>query len=386
MWLWLLLCVISSVGGLILDKTVSDPNFKGMAVFTPVINGKTLKLRGTTNSDWMLLDGATLFVLKPWFLWNLQYLRVEVVLLLCKLHNTNQCPNDYDIDNFAVLRWQKCVDVVDIRYFQCFQVFQSRKSSVPSAYFSESFVVFFFKVAINIVARYRRIVRFWYGYVRTNDPERRKYLQLHWQREGNAEDVDSNWFMLSCSEVCVAFPAALPPWIWAAHSALSRQLSPSFQTECFPLMFRRDVLPSASLFPPLHPLASSNRSPDWSPFQATSARWLLSNFSLSPRFTPPPPPPPSPFLTHNLFFLFAKLYQTTLIIQWRKMLNHSRKESNRWWVENWMTTWWRISFVLIFQVGFICQIKLKPVAVWKDISLKGFTCWLLIFWYLQLLG
>ncbi|KAK5894165.1 hypothetical protein CesoFtcFv8_010885 [Champsocephalus esox] len=30
---------ISSFGGLILDKTVSDPNFKGMAVFTPVMNG-----------------------------------------------------------------------------------------------------------------------------------------------------------------------------------------------------------------------------------------------------------------------------------------------------------------------------------------------------------
>lgn len=30
---------ISSVGGLILDKTVSDPNFAGIAVFTPVING-----------------------------------------------------------------------------------------------------------------------------------------------------------------------------------------------------------------------------------------------------------------------------------------------------------------------------------------------------------
>uniref|UniRef100_UPI00358DF8F6 solute carrier family 41 member 1 n=1 Tax=Myxine glutinosa TaxID=7769 RepID=UPI00358DF8F6 len=30
---------ISSIGGLILDKTVSDPNFAGMAVFTPVING-----------------------------------------------------------------------------------------------------------------------------------------------------------------------------------------------------------------------------------------------------------------------------------------------------------------------------------------------------------
>ncbi|XP_019735070.1 solute carrier family 41 member 1-like [Hippocampus comes] len=30
---------LSSVGGLILDKTVSNPNFEGMAVFTPVING-----------------------------------------------------------------------------------------------------------------------------------------------------------------------------------------------------------------------------------------------------------------------------------------------------------------------------------------------------------
>ena len=31
---------LCSVGGLILDKTVSDPNFAGMAVFTPVINGE----------------------------------------------------------------------------------------------------------------------------------------------------------------------------------------------------------------------------------------------------------------------------------------------------------------------------------------------------------
>uniref|UniRef100_A0A8D0GEG8 Solute carrier family 41 member n=1 Tax=Sphenodon punctatus TaxID=8508 RepID=A0A8D0GEG8_SPHPU len=30
---------ISSIGGLILDKTVTDPDFQGMAVFTPVING-----------------------------------------------------------------------------------------------------------------------------------------------------------------------------------------------------------------------------------------------------------------------------------------------------------------------------------------------------------
>uniref|UniRef100_A0A8D0B071 Solute carrier family 41 member n=1 Tax=Salvator merianae TaxID=96440 RepID=A0A8D0B071_SALMN len=30
---------ISSIGGLILDKTITNPNFEGMAVFTPVING-----------------------------------------------------------------------------------------------------------------------------------------------------------------------------------------------------------------------------------------------------------------------------------------------------------------------------------------------------------
>ena len=37
------LCLrLCSVGGLILDKTVSDPNFAGMAVFTPVINGEVL--------------------------------------------------------------------------------------------------------------------------------------------------------------------------------------------------------------------------------------------------------------------------------------------------------------------------------------------------------
>ncbi|GAA6069908.1 solute carrier family 41 member 2 [Tachysurus ichikawai] len=32
--------VISSIGGLILDKTVSDPNLAGIVVYTPVINGK----------------------------------------------------------------------------------------------------------------------------------------------------------------------------------------------------------------------------------------------------------------------------------------------------------------------------------------------------------
>ncbi|KAJ8373653.1 hypothetical protein SKAU_G00042330 [Synaphobranchus kaupii] len=31
--------IISSIGGLILDKTVSDPNLAGIVVYTPVING-----------------------------------------------------------------------------------------------------------------------------------------------------------------------------------------------------------------------------------------------------------------------------------------------------------------------------------------------------------
>ncbi|XP_008291733.1 solute carrier family 41 member 3, partial [Stegastes partitus] len=35
----ILAMAISSIGGLILDKTVSNPHFEGMAVFTPVING-----------------------------------------------------------------------------------------------------------------------------------------------------------------------------------------------------------------------------------------------------------------------------------------------------------------------------------------------------------
>lgn len=30
-----------SIGGLILDTTVSDPNLVGIVVYTPVINGKT---------------------------------------------------------------------------------------------------------------------------------------------------------------------------------------------------------------------------------------------------------------------------------------------------------------------------------------------------------
>lgn len=40
-WSTLISCpFLNSIGGLILDKTVTDPNFEGMAVFTPVINGR----------------------------------------------------------------------------------------------------------------------------------------------------------------------------------------------------------------------------------------------------------------------------------------------------------------------------------------------------------
>lgn len=35
-----LLC-FCSIGGLILDKTVSDPNLVGIVVYTPVINGES---------------------------------------------------------------------------------------------------------------------------------------------------------------------------------------------------------------------------------------------------------------------------------------------------------------------------------------------------------
>lgn len=39
-----------------MDKTVSDPNFAGMAVFTPVINGEALvyQLLGEQKGTWEL--------------------------------------------------------------------------------------------------------------------------------------------------------------------------------------------------------------------------------------------------------------------------------------------------------------------------------------------
>ncbi|CAL8256097.1 unnamed protein product [Arctogadus glacialis] len=54
---------ISSVGGLILDKTVSNPNFAGMAVFTPVINGvggNLVAVQASRISTYLHMNGLPL--------------------------------------------------------------------------------------------------------------------------------------------------------------------------------------------------------------------------------------------------------------------------------------------------------------------------------------
>lgn len=54
---------ISSVGGLILDKTVTNPNFAGMAVFTPVINGvggNLVAVQASRISTYLHMNGLPL--------------------------------------------------------------------------------------------------------------------------------------------------------------------------------------------------------------------------------------------------------------------------------------------------------------------------------------
>ncbi|KAA8593255.1 hypothetical protein FQN60_009371 [Etheostoma spectabile] len=54
---------ISSVGGLILDKTVTNPNFAGMAVFTPVINGvggNLVAVQSSRISTYLHMNGLPL--------------------------------------------------------------------------------------------------------------------------------------------------------------------------------------------------------------------------------------------------------------------------------------------------------------------------------------
>lgn len=59
-----------SVGGLILDKTVTNPNFAGMAVFTPVINGE---------------ESLNLYMYERVFLYGAQYSNIELVLFCSTL-------------------------------------------------------------------------------------------------------------------------------------------------------------------------------------------------------------------------------------------------------------------------------------------------------------
>ncbi|KAM9444327.1 solute carrier family 41 member 1-like [Clarias gariepinus] len=59
---------ISSIGGLILDKTVSNPNYAGMAVFTPVINGvagNLVAVQASRISTYLHMDGRPITEADP---------------------------------------------------------------------------------------------------------------------------------------------------------------------------------------------------------------------------------------------------------------------------------------------------------------------------------
>ncbi|KAK3536813.1 hypothetical protein QTP86_026465 [Hemibagrus guttatus] len=59
---------ISSVGGLILDKTVSNPNYAGMAVFTPVINGvagNLVAVQASRISTYLHMNGLPITEANP---------------------------------------------------------------------------------------------------------------------------------------------------------------------------------------------------------------------------------------------------------------------------------------------------------------------------------
>lgn len=57
-------CPLPSIGGLILDMTVSNPDYEGMAVFTPVINGeKLLKIISTWLSCMDRLTGSVMVLI-----------------------------------------------------------------------------------------------------------------------------------------------------------------------------------------------------------------------------------------------------------------------------------------------------------------------------------
>lgn len=146
--------------------------------------------------------------------------------------------------------------------------------------------------------------------------------------------MDSNWFMLSCSQVCVAFrrrslcQSERHTQRWVRHFKRNASHSRFAGTCCWVPRFIK----------PLSRLISFSRN-------LCSLITLQFLFSLHVLLL-------SMFSHSKVAFLVYEVVPSNFN-QWWKTLNHSRKESNRWWVENWMITRWRISFVLIFQVGFI---------------------------------
>lgn len=53
------MCLSFSIGGLILDKTISDPNLEGIVVFAPVINGKLQRVGSAFHKNVKIhLDGT----------------------------------------------------------------------------------------------------------------------------------------------------------------------------------------------------------------------------------------------------------------------------------------------------------------------------------------
>ncbi|KAF3860017.1 hypothetical protein F7725_000272 [Dissostichus mawsoni] len=92
---------ISSFGGLILDKTVSDPNFKGMAVFTPVMNG--VNSRSARVLLMLVVPGHLVFLYAISLLQGEEApISVAILLYLADLIVRVMWRRSLDPDNFSI--------------------------------------------------------------------------------------------------------------------------------------------------------------------------------------------------------------------------------------------------------------------------------------------
>uniref|UniRef100_A0A3Q2DDN7 Solute carrier family 41 member n=1 Tax=Cyprinodon variegatus TaxID=28743 RepID=A0A3Q2DDN7_CYPVA len=94
---------ISSVGGLILDKTVSDPNFAGMAVFTPVINGvggNLVAVQASRISTYLHMNGLPMGDPNPCLCFT--FLQVAILLYLADWMVHWMWGRGMDPDNFSI--------------------------------------------------------------------------------------------------------------------------------------------------------------------------------------------------------------------------------------------------------------------------------------------